>query len=74
MEQSLSAILAADGVAYFALMEQDEPGTFDRLRAHRKELNTTTQFTRPYASLAPSGKGLPLSPSSRVSLTPPEPR
>jgi TolB-like protein/class 3 adenylate cyclase len=34
----LSAILAADVVGYTRLMEQDEAGTFARLRAHRKEL------------------------------------
>jgi class 3 adenylate cyclase len=38
MERRLSAILAADVVGYSALMEQDEAGTFDQLRAHRKEL------------------------------------
>jgi adenylate cyclase len=38
MERRLSAILAADVVGYSALMEQDEAGTFDRVRAHRKEL------------------------------------
>src|SRR5512134_3235945 len=38
MERRLSAILAADVVGYSALMEQDEAGTFDRLRAHRKEV------------------------------------
>jgi len=38
MERRLSAILAADVVGYSALMEQDEAGTFGRLRAHRKEL------------------------------------
>lgn len=38
MERRLSAILAADGVGYSALMEQDEAGTFDRLRARRPEL------------------------------------
>jgi TolB-like protein/class 3 adenylate cyclase/tetratricopeptide (TPR) repeat protein len=38
MERRLSAILAADVVGYSGLMEQDEAGTFDRLRAHRKEL------------------------------------
>jgi TolB-like protein/class 3 adenylate cyclase len=38
MERRLSAILAADVVGYSALMEQDEAGTFDRLRAHRKDL------------------------------------
>jgi adenylate cyclase len=30
--------LAADVVGYGRLMEQDEAGTFERLRAHRKEL------------------------------------
>ncbi len=38
MERRLSAILAADVVGYSALMEQDEAGTFDRLRARRREL------------------------------------
>ncbi|MGO6717642.1 adenylate/guanylate cyclase domain-containing protein [Rhizobium ruizarguesonis] len=38
MERRLSAILAADVVGYSALMEQDEAGTFDRLRARRTEL------------------------------------
>jgi adenylate cyclase len=38
MERRLSAILAADVVGYSRLMETDEAGTFDRLRAHRKEL------------------------------------
>src|SRR5262245_39842083 len=38
MERRLSAILAADVVGYSALMEADEAGTFDRLRASRKEL------------------------------------
>ncbi|MBX5203541.1 adenylate/guanylate cyclase domain-containing protein [Rhizobium sp. NZLR1] len=38
MERRLSAILAADVVGYSALMEQDEAGTFDRLRARRSEL------------------------------------
>lgn len=38
MERKLAAILAADVVAYSALMEADEAGTFDRLKAGRKEL------------------------------------
>ena len=38
MERHLAAILAADVVGYSALMEQDEAGTFDRLKARRKEL------------------------------------
>jgi class 3 adenylate cyclase len=38
MERRLSVILAADVVGYSALMEQDEAGTFNRLRSHRKEL------------------------------------
>lgn len=38
MERRLSAILAADVVGYSRLMEKDEAGTFERLRAHRKEL------------------------------------
>ncbi len=36
MERKLEVILAADVVGYSALMEADEEGTFDRLRAGRK--------------------------------------
>ena len=38
MERKLAAIMAADVVGYGRLIEQDEAGTFERLRAHRKEL------------------------------------
>src|SRR4026209_357024 len=38
MERKLAAILAVDVVGYSALMEIDEAGTFDRLKASRKEL------------------------------------
>ena len=38
MERRLAAILAADVVGYSRLMEQDEADTFERLRAHRREL------------------------------------
>ncbi|WP_419693242.1 adenylate/guanylate cyclase domain-containing protein [Mesorhizobium muleiense] len=38
MERKLAAIVAADVVAYSALMEADEGGTFERLRASRREL------------------------------------
>src|SRR6188472_77099 len=38
MERKLAAILAADVVGYSRLMAEDEADTFDRLRAHRKEL------------------------------------
>jgi adenylate cyclase len=38
MERRLSAVLAADVVGYGRLMEEDEAATFERLRAHRKEL------------------------------------
>lgn len=38
MERRLVAILAADVVDYSRMMQQDEAGTFERLRAHRKEL------------------------------------
>ena len=37
-QRHLAAILAADVVGYSRLMEQDEAGTFARLKAHRKEL------------------------------------
>src|SRR2546423_289306 len=38
MERRLAVILAADVVGYSALMERDEAGTFERLKAGRKEL------------------------------------
>src|SRR5918994_6862812 len=38
MERKLSAILAADVVGYSTHMEQDEQGTYERLRAGRREL------------------------------------
>jgi hypothetical protein len=38
MDRKLAAILAADVVGYSTLMEQDEHGTFERLRSGRKEL------------------------------------
>src|SRR4030095_3391708 len=38
MERKLTAILAADVVGSSRLIEQDEAGTFERLRVHRKEL------------------------------------
>ena len=38
MDRKLSAILAADVVGYSALMERDEAGTFERLRAGQKGL------------------------------------
>ena len=38
MERRLSAILAVDVVGYSRLMERDEADTFERLRAHRKDL------------------------------------
>jgi len=37
VERRLAAILAADVVGYSALMERDEAGTLDRLKAHRRE-------------------------------------
>jgi len=38
MERKLAAILAADVVGYSALMEADEAGTLERLKAGRREL------------------------------------
>src|ERR1700749_126870 len=38
VERRLAAILAADVVGYSRLMGADELGTFERIRAHRKEL------------------------------------
>ena len=38
MNRKLAAILAADIVGYSALMDRDEAGTHERLKAGRKEL------------------------------------
>lgn len=38
MDLKLATILAADVVGYSNMMEADEQGTFERLRAGRKEL------------------------------------
>ena len=38
VERRLTAVLAADIVGYSRLMERDEPGTHERVQAHRKEL------------------------------------
>jgi class 3 adenylate cyclase len=38
LDRKLAAILAADVVGYSRLMAENEADTFDRLRAHRKEL------------------------------------
>jgi adenylate cyclase len=38
MDRKLAAILCADVVGYSTMMEQDEEGTFERLRSGRKEL------------------------------------
>lgn len=38
MDRKLAAILAADVVGYSALMEKDEQGTFERIKAGRKEI------------------------------------
>jgi adenylate cyclase len=38
MERRLAVIFAADVVGYSRLMEQDEAGTFERLKARRREL------------------------------------
>ena len=38
VDRRLAAILAADVVGYARLMERDEAGTFDRLRAHRRHI------------------------------------
>lgn len=38
MQRKLAAILAADVAGDSRLMERDEAGTFERLRAHCKEL------------------------------------
>ena len=38
VQRRLAAILSADVVGYSRLMRADEEGTFERIRAHRKEL------------------------------------
>jgi len=38
MNRRLDVILAADVVGYSALMVKDESGTFERLKAHQREL------------------------------------
>ena len=38
VERRLAAVLAADMVGYSRLMERDEQGTLERLKAHRREL------------------------------------
>src|SRR3954452_21420774 len=38
VERRLAAVLAADVVCYSRLMERGERGTFQRLKAHRKEM------------------------------------
>src|SRR5215471_16284770 len=38
VERRLAAILAADVAGYSRLMGADEEGTFERLKAHRREL------------------------------------
>jgi adenylate cyclase len=38
VERRLAAVLTADVVGYSRLMERDERGTFERLKAHRKEM------------------------------------
>ena len=38
VQRRLAAILSADVVGYSRLMRVDEEGTFERIRAHRKEL------------------------------------
>ena len=39
MERKLAAILAADVAGYSRMMELDEAGTFERLKARRIELD-----------------------------------
>jgi hypothetical protein len=47
MDRKLSAILSADVVGYSALMERDEAGTFERLRAGHKERGLSYACRRP---------------------------
>ena len=45
MDLKLAAILTADVVGYSKLMEQDEKGAFDRLKAPRKPLDERLPVT-----------------------------
>ena len=38
VERTLAAVLAADVVGYSRLMKRDEGSTFERLKAHRREM------------------------------------
>ena len=58
MERKLAAILAADVVGYSRLMEQDEAGTFEKLKAHRTELVEPAIAARRGAVFKLMGDGL----------------
>ena len=58
MERKLAAILAADVVGYSRLMELDEAGTFERLKAHRTELVEPAIAARHGAIFKLMGDGL----------------
>jgi hypothetical protein len=45
MERRLVAIIAADAVGYSRLMEHDEAGMFQRLRAHYQEVAFNQRLT-----------------------------
>jgi hypothetical protein len=45
MDRKLAAILIADAVGYSKLMEQDEKGAFDRLKAPRNPLDERLPVT-----------------------------
>ena len=52
VERRLAAILAVDVVGYSRLMGADELGTFERIRAHRKELFEPEIARHPGASFS----------------------
>jgi adenylate cyclase len=58
MERKLAAILAADVAGYSRLMELDEAGTFERLKAHRIELVEPTISAHRGAIFKLMGDGL----------------
>ena len=68
VERRLAAILAADVVGYSRLMSADEEGTFERLRAHRRELLDEKVAARRGRIFKSTGDGFWS--SFRASLTP----
>src|SRR4029077_7764515 len=56
IERKLAAILAADVAGYSRLMELDEAGTFERLKARRTELVEPTNRSASRLNLQADGR------------------